>query len=137
MYDVNGKKISERVESIKLLNQDHDEAKLDKIKNVQKYIEEEKASHQEYIDAREKYEEARTEALEAQSVQKEMMEAVNELREWNIQRERLIDQHRSQQTSPRDLLDSLLRRAENLLRNRQVEDDDQHTSTGEAPPTGD
>ena len=116
---MNARKISDRLETIKLLHLDHDESKFEILKDVAKLKEQDAVAHQRYIDVREKYESARIKAQEAQRLSKEVKKLVDESRELTLEEGRLRDQYRSNLTTYSDRIRSIRERAKNLPRNAQ------------------
>ncbi|KAL8794921.1 MAG: hypothetical protein Q9195_002503 [Heterodermia aff. obscurata] len=130
-YKENQQKIKNRVQSIKNLNQDHDESKRQIFKKIPKLIEEEEAAHKEYIDLKAKYEIARKNALQRQKDAGEMKEVQDEIRELTLQKASLMDQYRSKQTTYSDQIQSFMDQANNLPRYTQPPSSRQLQSSSE------
>lgn len=147
---MNAKRVSDRLELIKLFNQNQDESKLEKLRNVDELMKREKAAEQEYLEEKEKFEKAKADAEKEQAIQEEVRALVQKSRELTKETGRRIDELRSSnQAKSADRVRSIRDRARNLPRNthaagplestaelrRSIESEPTSTSTATEDPS--
>ena len=109
------------METIKRLNQNQDESKFEKIRNVGQLIEKNKLAEQRYLEEKEKFEKAKAEAEKDQAMEKEVKALVHQLRELTKEKERRIDDLRSSNLAKSaDRVRSIRERMKLLPRNTHI-----------------